>query len=133
MMRRYVFYHPQTGALHGSTLQLDVQNNAAYLENNTPNQYVAIEHDTAHPNTHRYDLTSGALMESRIQSPGADYIWDEQKKRWIAPPAPGIADAKELADLLREQQSITRDLLLGRSGSERLLEIDGRIKKLEHS
>lgn len=80
-MRRYVFYHPETGALHARTLMLDVSDMAGALKNNTPDGHIPIEHETAHPADCRFEPATGAIVPA-LPPPRDGYEWDADRHRW---------------------------------------------------
>jgi len=81
-MRRFVFYHPETGVLHNRTVMMDV-GDVNCLKLNTPVGYVAFEHDTALPATHRFDLASKQLVEEMAPAPSPNHEWSAWRRRWV--------------------------------------------------
>lgn len=132
-MRRFVFYHPETGVLHKQTLMLDVHDLENSLMLNTPDGHIAHEHDSAWPGQHRFDFSCKEIVEDIPPAPSTDHEWNPSRHRWTLKPA--VAEAQQAAQarvaaLHEEQRKVVSGYLLGRGGADRLREIEGELDQL---
>lgn len=123
---RYVFYHAETGTLHREVKHLP----ASLLEQNTPPGHIALQHDAAHPQSHRFNLASGALEEWQSAPPSGQHEWDTAKKRWQLVTAERWQMHQQIAVLEQRAAQVIRDFLLGRGGLDRLRALDSDIAAL---
>lgn len=65
-MKRYVFYHPDSGALHPRIVEVS---HNSLLAANTPEGYVAIASKDAMPVLNRFDFTTKQLVSSGAPAP----------------------------------------------------------------
>lgn len=133
-MKRFVFYHPETGVLHGQTLMLDVNDLENSLKLNTPDGHVAHEHDTAWPGHHRFDLVSKQIVEDIPPAPSPDHEWNPGRHRWTLKPEMvevTQARSRQTNALLEEQRKVVVGYLLGRGGMDRIREIEDELKNLQ--
>lgn len=133
-MKRFVFYHPDTGVLHPRTLMLDVSDLENSLKLNTPEGHVAHEHDAAWPGHHRFDLASKQIVEDIPPAPSSDHEWNAGRHRWTLKPEvieAGHAKQRQIAALLDEQRQTVVGFLLGRGGAGRIQEIEVELNQLK--
>lgn len=138
-MKRYGFYHRETGLLANVVFSTDDEN--AMLANNTPADHIAIEghHDSL---SKRVDIATGQVIDYQPPAPSADHEWNAETKRWqlnAAVTAKAQARAAALAAIaILEGQSMRpmRELALGigiLGARSRLAAINSQIASLRKS
>jgi hypothetical protein len=129
-MKTVNFYHKETGVLNGTHL-LASDDGAVAL--NTPTDHIAIDGHHDH-SSRRVDVATGELIDYQPPSPGVDYEWNADTKRWqlsAAVEAWQAARSTALAAItVLEGQGIRamRELALGQVGAaDRLAALDALI------
>lgn len=129
MNKTFHFYDPATGLFSGRSYSGPEDG----LIDNTPVGLSSIEGDVDHA-SQRVNLATGEIEDYQPPSPGADFAWEAQSKRWAltdraARAAHKRAKAKASIEALEKSQGrALRELALGKPGaSDRLAEIDAAI------
>lgn len=134
-MRRFGFYHKETGLFHAHWFMTDVDRPAA-IAANTPKDHIALEGDYD-PLSQRVDIQTAKVIDYQPPCPSEHHEWSAQAKRWRLK-----AEVLELcakrdaahAEILRLERDVqpraVREALLGRGGFDRLREIEEAIAAL---
>lgn len=93
-MKRYSFYHRETGAIHSMSVGATDQNDAAL---NTPADHIAIDgHFDAL--SQRVDIATGDVIDYQPPPPSAAHDWNADTKRWqLCPSAQATLDRRAAA------------------------------------
>ena len=99
MMRRFSFYHKDTGILQSA--HLSISDHVACIRNveaNTPPDHEWIEGQYDHL-SQRVEPTTKKIIDYKPPQPSADHEWNTDKKRW------------QLTSAVRDKQRIRADAL----------------------
>ena len=122
-MRRFHFYHRESGEFHRDWFMTDVER-PGILERHTPPEHIALEGDYDRL-SQRVDVTTGKVVSYQPAAPSADHEWDAGTKRWVLKPTVAAArDSRShaIAEILRlerdVQPRVVRELLDGEAGAK---------------
>lgn len=135
-MRRFHFYHAETGLLHHSCVSINTPEAEKVAALNCPEGHSPIEGELD-PRSHRVDIATGEVIEYQPPAPTADHEWNADAKRWqLSAAALGKlnrsnAARARIAQLENSQHRHVREHCLGIAGAaEKLKAIDDEIFSL---
>lgn len=136
-MRRFSFYHAETGEVHNATYATNAADPEKSVAANTPPGHKAIEATLDHL-SHRVNLSDEepVVVDYQPPKPSDNHEWNGESRRWEMNAAAKARETErreawaEIRRLQDSQHDLVRGFLLGRGGEDGLKEIDAKIAVL---